>query len=121
MSRPTFIADIHHVSINVADVVRAEAFYTEILGLEILPRPDFPFPGRWLDAGAGRQVHLIQTEHIPTDVGQHFAFRATDLDQLCAHLAEHSVKVSGPKPVGAGRQAFFHDPDGNRLEAFQDN
>lgn len=117
----SFIADLHHVSLNVEDVGRAEAFYVNVLGLTVLPRPDFPFPGRWLDAGAGRQVHLIQTERVPDDVGQHFAFRTTDLDALCAHLAEHDVKVGGPKPVGAGRQAFFHDPDGNRLEIYQDN
>lgn len=120
MSTASFIADIHHVSINVTDVDRAEAFYVDTLGLVVLPRPDFPFPGRWLDAGAGRQVHLIQTEHVPDDVGQHFAFRTTDLDELCEHLQASGLTVSGPKPVGAGRQAFFHDPDGNRLEIYQD-
>lgn len=121
MTTPGFIADLHHVSLNVADADRAAAFYTNVLGLAVLERPDFPFPGRWLDAGAGRQVHLIQTDHVPDDVGQHFAFRTTDLDQLCAHLASHDVEVSTPKPVGAGRQAFFHDPDGNRLEIYQDS
>lgn len=120
MNAHGFIADIHHVSINVTDVERAAAFYVDTLGLDVLPRPDFSFPGRWLDAGAGRQVHLIQTQHIPADVGQHFAFQVTDLDGFCAHLATEGVEVSGPKPVGAGRQAFFHDPDGNRLEIYQD-
>lgn len=117
----TFIADIHHVSINVTDVDRAEAFYVGVLGLTVLPRPDFAFDGRWLDAGNGRQVHLIQSERIPNDVGQHFAFRANDLDRLVQHLAEHEITVAGPKPVGEGRQAFFHDPDGNRLEIYQDS
>lgn len=116
-----FIADIHHVSINVTDIARAEAFYVGLLGLESVPRPDFPFAGRWLDAGAGRQVHLIETDRIPDDVGQHFAFRAIDLDSLCEHLVSAGVVVSGPKPVGSGRQAFFHDPDGNRLEIYQDS
>lgn len=120
MNARSLIVDIHHVSINVTDVERSAAFYVGMLGLEVLPRPDFPFPGRWLDAGAGRQVHLIQTEHIPVDVGQHFAFRVNDLDQLCAHLADQGLDVTGPKPVGSGRQAFFHDPDGNRLEIYQD-
>lgn len=120
MTTRDLIADIHHVSINVTDVERSAAFYVDTLGLAVLPRPDFPFPGRWLDAGAGRQVHLIQTDEIPADVGQHFAFRATDLDELCDHLAHHGVVVTGPKPVGSGRQAFFHDPDGNRLEIYQD-
>ena len=114
-----FIADIHHVSINVTDVATSEAFYVDVLGLGVLPRPAFSFPGRWLDAGAGRQVHLIETDRIPADVGQHFAFRVNDLDQLCAHLEARGVDVTEPKPVGAGRQSFFHDPDGNRLEIYQ--
>jgi glyoxylase I family protein len=121
MTAPGFIADLHHVSINVTDVERSATFYVDTLGLAVLPRPDFSFPGRWLDAGAGRQVHLIQTEEVPSDVGQHFAFRVNDLDGLCIHLADHGVEVAGPKPVGAGRQAFFHDPDGNRLEIYQEN
>ena len=51
---------VHHVSINVSDV-DAAAFYVDRLGLAIhIPdRPDFGFPGAWLDAG-NQQVHLIQ-------------------------------------------------------------
>ncbi len=120
MSTQPFIADIHHVSINVSDVATSEAFYVGVLGLRVLPRPDFPFPGRWLDAGAGRQVHLIETERIPSDVGQHFAFRVSDLDLLRTHLDSLDIEVTEPKPVGVGRQSFFHDPDGNRLEIYQD-
>lgn len=120
MNARRFIADLHHVSLNVTDVERSAAFYVDTLGLEVLPRPDFTFPGRWLDAGAGRQVHLIQNEHVPTNLGQHFAFRVTDLDGFCAHLVSEGVEVAGPKPVGSGRQAFFQDPDGNRIEIYQD-
>lgn len=120
MSPRSFIADIHHVSINVTDVATSEAFYVGVLGLTVLPRPDFSFPGRWLDAGAGRQIHLIQTDRIPSDVGQHFAFRVNDLDRLCSHLESSGIEVTQPKPVGSGRQSFFHDPDGNRLEIYQD-
>lgn len=120
MSSPSFIADIHHVSINVSDVARSEAFYVGVLGLAVLPRPEFAFAGRWLDAGAGRQVHLIETEHIPRDVGQHVAFRVDDLAETCSHLDSRGVEVTEPKPVGSGLQSFFHDPDGNRLEIYQE-
>lgn len=113
------ISDIHHVSVNVADIERAEAFYVGVLGLEILPRPEIGVAGRWLDAGSGRQVHLIETDNVPADVGQHFAFLVDDLDAACARLAEHGIEVRGPRPVGTARQAFFHDPDGNRLELNQ--
>ncbi len=43
---------LHHVSINVSDVGRALAFYTDVLGLQQrTDRPDFGFGGAWLDAG----------------------------------------------------------------------
>ena len=55
------VADIHHVSLNVSDTERA---------LGLLPRrardgrcsrvPTSRSAVRWLDAGAGRQVHLIE-------------------------------------------------------------
>jgi glyoxylase I family protein len=112
------VADLHHVSINVADVDRALAFYVGVLGLRPLDRPNFGFAGAWLDTGSGRQVHLIHAEP-PVDLGQHFAFRVDDIDDTCAQLAAAGIDVTGPKPVASGRQAFFFDPDGNRLEVNQ--
>lgn len=119
MAHRSLISDIHHVSINVTDIERAEAFYVGVLGLVPLPRPDIGIPGRWLDAGAGRQVHLVEAEQVPGDVGQHFAFRVDDIDASCAYLAEQGVAVRGPFAIGTAQQAFFHDPDGNRLELNQ--
>lgn len=116
MTSRSLIADIHHVSINVSDLDRAQSFYVDVLGLKVLPRPDLGIPGCWLDSGSGRQVHLIQTDNVPSDVGQHFAFLVEDIGTSCSQLAERGVRVRGPKPVGKGWQAFFHDPDGNRIE-----
>ena len=111
------VSDLHHVSINVTDVDRALGFYVGVLGLEVLPRPDFPFPGAWLGVGATRQVHLIAAS-VPQDDGQHFAFAVDDLDAAVATIRDAGVRVTDPRPVGdtPARQAFLHDPDGNRLE-----
>lgn len=115
------VADIHHVSLNVADADRALRFYRDVLGMTVLDRPNFSFAGAWLDAGAGRQVHLIETDAVPADVGQHVAFRVDDLDGVVAALRSAGVTVGDPSPVGdtAIRQAFVLDPDGNRLEFTQ--
>lgn len=114
------VADIHHVSLNVADTERALAFYGGVLGMATLPRPDFPFGGAWLDAGGGRQIHLIEAD-VPPDHGQHVAFRVGDVDAVVAALRTAGVTVRDPKPVGdtAIRQTFVHDPDGNLLEFTQ--
>ena len=112
------IADIHHVSLNVTDTERSLGFYRDLLGMEMLDRPDFPFGGAWLDAGHGRQVHLIETDAVPDDVGQHVAFAVTDIDQVVDRVRAAGYRVGDPKPVGgtAARQTFVLDPDGNRIE-----
>lgn len=112
-------AGVHHVSLNVGDLEQAARFYTEILGLEILPRPDFGFPGMWLDAGA-QQIHLMQVEHHATPGGQHFALRVADLDAAAKELAAKGVDLRGPFEIpGAGRQCFLRDPAGNLIELNQ--
>ncbi len=109
---------VHHVAINVDDVERAVAFYTDVLGLVRRDdRPDLGVPGAWLDAGA-QQVHLLEA---PTadNLGQHFALRVADLEATVAELRGRGVAVSGPSSVGRGAQAFLVDPAGNPIELHQ--
>jgi catechol 2,3-dioxygenase-like lactoylglutathione lyase family enzyme len=110
-------AGIHHVSICVPDAGAALTFYTEVLGLTQLPRPDLG-PGHWLDAG-GQQVHLMQSDEARPR-SDHFAIRVDDLDEAVADLEASEVKVYRSDYIaGAGRQAFLHDPFGNFIELNQ--
>jgi catechol 2,3-dioxygenase-like lactoylglutathione lyase family enzyme len=112
---------VDHVSINVPDVPGALAFYTETLGLtQNFTRPDFGFPGAWLDTANGQQVHLIGAE-TPPPLGQHFALAYEDLDAVVAELREKGLEVSDAIPVGETkrRQAFLTDPWGNGIELHQ--
>ncbi|HEY3810483.1 MAG TPA: VOC family protein [Acidimicrobiales bacterium] len=109
---------VHHVSINVDDVDAARAFYIGRLGLVERPdRPDFGFPGAWLNAG-NQQVHLIGAP-VPPDRGQHFALLVDNLDAAIASLRAAGVQVSDAVPVGTSRQAFLADPAGNGIELHQ--
>lgn len=114
------VTDIHHVSLNVSDVARSLTFYRDLLGLAELPRPDFGFGGAWLDAGNGRQLHLIEAG-VPTDLGQHMAFQVLDLDDVVGQLRAAGIETSPAISVGdtATRQTFVSDPDGNRIEFTQ--
>ncbi len=114
---------LHHASICVSDVPRAQKFYTEILGLEVDPnRPDFGFDGVWLKAG-GAQVHLIAPPK-DLDVGTrpvnfspvapHFALR---VDDLAASRTE--LEAAGLEILTFGdfsEQLWIRDPDGNIVE-----
>lgn len=109
------VRGVHHVSVNVDDVEAAVTFYTTALGLSLRPdRPDFGFAGAWLDVGT-QQLHLIETS-VPADHGQHFALFVEDLDVAVAELRAGGSDVTDPVPVGSSRQAFLHDPAGNRIE-----
>lgn len=114
------ISDIHHVSINVSDASTALGFYRDVLGMTELPRPAFPFAGAWLDAGSGRQVHLIEAD-VPTDLGQHVAFAVRELDEVVTALRAAGIEIGDAREVGDTgiRQAFAADPDGNRVEFTQ--
>jgi len=111
-------AGIHHVAICVTDPEEAVAFYTDVLGLVVVPRPDFGFGGYWLDA-AGQQVHLMQSKE-PQPGGGHFAMRVDDLERAVSDIRSAGWKVDTvPHMEGAGHQAFLHDPSGNMIELNQ--
>jgi glyoxylase I family protein len=121
MTDPVAPTGLDHVAINVTDVPAAITFYTETMGLvQNFTRPDFGFPGAWLDTGNGQQVHLIEAA-VPDNVGQHFALTFDDLGAAIVALRTRGVKVSDPSDVGTtGRQqAFTIDPWGNAIELHQ--
>ncbi len=116
LPNPVLLRGIHHVSLNVDDVDVAQRFYTQLLGMELLDRPDLGFPGAWLRAGE-QEVHLLGIETDQRVKEQHFAFRVDNLDAVVAHLAEHDVQCSKPSIIkGVCAQAFTHDPSGNLIE-----
>ena len=52
------ILDLHHVALKTRDLSVSEQFYIEALGMEKVKRPDFDFPGAWLQMGQ-TMFHLM--------------------------------------------------------------
>ncbi|MEY3419689.1 MAG: hypothetical protein RJA46_1462, partial [Pseudomonadota bacterium] len=55
---------LNHFSIRSLEIEKTTQFYSEVLGLTVGPRPEFPFPGVWLYNGdendwANAVLHLI--------------------------------------------------------------
>jgi catechol 2,3-dioxygenase-like lactoylglutathione lyase family enzyme len=111
---------VHHVAVDVDDLDAALAFYIDGMGFTALPRPDFGFPGAWLDMGE-HQLHLVEVAGpLPANGGRHFALRVDDLEAAVTALRAQGVKVDPiPELPGAGRQAFLVDPSGNLIELNQ--
>ena len=52
------ITHLDHYFVRANDLEETRAFYCDVMGLEIMPRPDFPFPGYWLGASGKVLVHM---------------------------------------------------------------
>tara|TARA_R110002126_G_scaffold291750_1_gene456718 strand:+ start:41305 stop:41712 length:408 start_codon:yes stop_codon:yes gene_type:complete len=124
---------LHHVSILARDVARSVAFYRDVIGLELLKRPNFAFDGAWFACG-DRQIHII--DHPPgthrsnpaVDIADaHFAFRTDDMDAVLADLTRlgysETAEEGDPKRMVLLRdsptgfiQVYLNDPDLNVVE-----
>jgi glyoxylase I family protein len=115
----------HHFSLAVADIETARVFYSDLLGLPELERPDFGLPGIWYQAGAV-QLHLIQTPPgvdvgsqagALTPLAQHIAFAIGDYAAVHSRLEAEGLEMLTAGPESG--QLFVRDPDGNTIEFIQ--
>jgi catechol 2,3-dioxygenase-like lactoylglutathione lyase family enzyme len=114
------IRGLYEVAIPVKHLPPAEAFYRDVLGLEIGLRDD---RRNWLflraGAGAGMVVLQQQDEKFPT---YHFAFAVDEagLERAAGVLRQAGVATEGPVFHAwiPGRSLYFRDPDGHDLELF---
>ena len=114
-----------HVNILVDDLEAAHRFYIDVLGFEVLPRPDFPgFAGAWYRVGQ-MQLHLSVVEEMPDLKGgfPHLAFHVPSesfegtIDALKSagvdFLGDTMTREDFGVPV---RAIFCKDPAGNPIE-----
>ena len=115
------VLDIDHTAIKTARLAETRAFFVEVLGLRVGPRPAFDFAGTWLYAGDKDVVHLVETEHdkLPSPAASisHFALRVADFDATLARLRALAVPFElDVTPGGELRQVYVTDPNGVRVE-----
>lgn len=123
---------ILHTMLRVVDLERSLAFYTEILGMRLLRRQDYP-DGRFtlVFVGYGSEddeavlelTHNWDTEHyeLGTAYG-HIALAVPDAAAACAQIKARGGKVvreAGPMKHGTTIIAFVEDPDGYKVELIQ--
>ena len=118
--------------IRVGDLERSIAFYTQVLGMRLLRRKDYP-EGRFTLAFVGYEPEsvgaVIQLTHnwdTPAyDLGDgfgHIALEVADAYAACAEIKQRGgrvVREAGPMKHGATVIAFVEDPDGYKIELIQ--
>jgi catechol 2,3-dioxygenase-like lactoylglutathione lyase family enzyme len=112
-----------HFTIPVQDLDRAEKFYTEIMGMELLRRNRHMV---FMRAGADCFVLTYSQNPVAPNAGDahdiHHAFRVTapDYDAAKAFLAQRGIRIFKEEDRQSGtfqgRSAYFHDPDRNVIE-----
>jgi catechol 2,3-dioxygenase-like lactoylglutathione lyase family enzyme len=115
------IIGLDHVNIRTTELVRTQAFFTDVLGLTVGWRPDFDFGGAWLYAGGKDVVHLVEVRRAgAASAGSsldHFAFTIDDFEDAERRLQEGGVAYrASAAPNGGIRQLFVTEFNGVTFE-----
>lgn len=116
---------INHITIRVNDIERAEEFYGDILGFELVRKMGKSMAVYRVGGEDTLVLVEAETSYDPSSRDyrvDHFGFfldSEEEVDEMAAYLREKEVTVlSGPANRKRGRFVFASDPDGNMIEFF---
>jgi len=141
-SRPVRPSRLSHVAYITHDTEATVAFYTNVLGMELvnailddrIPSTGDPVPyfHSFFRMNDGSTVAFFEAPELPPpaaathpayDVFQHLALRVdskAEVDRWHAWLVNQGVEVLGPVDHKIIYSIYFHDPNGLRLEITAD-
>ncbi|MBU4609527.1 lactoylglutathione lyase [Achromobacter sp. GG226] len=123
---------ILHTMLRVGNLDKSIAFYTDVLGMKLLRRKDYP-DGKFTLAFVGYQpesegpalelTHNWDTDSYDLGAGYgHIALEVEDAYAACERIKAKGGKVvreAGPMKHGTTVIAFVEDPDGYKVELIQ--
>jgi lactoylglutathione lyase len=118
--------------LRVGNLEKSLAFYTEVLGMQLLRKQDYPegrFTLAFVGYGPEETTTVLELTHnwdttvydIGTGYG-HIALGVLDAYAACAEIKARGGKVvreAGPMKHGTTVIAFVEDPDGYKVELIQ--
>jgi lactoylglutathione lyase len=123
---------ILHTMLRVGNLDKSLEFYTQVLGMKLLRRKDYPdgkftlaFVG-YQDEASGTVLELTHNwDTLSYNLGEGFGHIAVEVDdayQACENTKKMGGKVTreaGPMKHGTTVIAFIEDPDGYKIEFIQ--
>jgi lactoylglutathione lyase len=123
---------ILHTMLRVTDIDKSINFYTEVMGMKLLRKQDYP-SGRFTLAFVGYQPEneaaVIELTHnwdtdayTLGDAFGHIAVQVDDAYAACESVKQRGGLVSreaGPMKGGTTVIAFVQDPDGYKIELIE--
>jgi len=123
---------ILHTMLRVADLERSLRFYTEVLGMRLLRRKDYPegkFTLAFVGYGDETDTAVIELTHNwgvdKYELGNafgHVAVAVDDAYKACEEVKRRGGKVTreaGPMKHGTTVIAFIEDPDTYKIELIE--
>ncbi len=120
---------ILHTMLRVGDLDKSLAFYTEVLGMQLLRRKDYPegkFTLAFVGYGSEAENAVIELTHnwdtASYNLGDgygHIALEVPDVYKACEDIRARGGKITrdpGPMMHGNSILAFVEDPDGYKIE-----
>jgi lactoylglutathione lyase len=121
-----------HTMLRVGDLERSLDFYSNVLGMNILRRKDYPdgrFTLAFVGYGDESSNAVIELTHnwdtSAYDIGNgygHIALGMANIYTACDAIREKGGKITrepGPMKHGTTEIAFVEDPDGYKIELIQ--
>ena len=121
-----------HTMLRVGDLAKSLAFYTEVLGMKLLRKNDYPegkFTLAFVGYGDETDNTVLELTHnwdtAKYDLGTgygHIALEVEDAYKTCDAVRGKGGKVireAGPMKHGTTVIAFVEDPDGYKIEFIQ--
>jgi lactoylglutathione lyase len=118
--------------IRVGELDRSINFYSEVLGMQLLRKKDYPdgkFTLAFIGYGPESGETVIELTHnwetTDYDLGNgfgHIAIEVEDAYAACDEIKKHGgnvVREAGPMKHGTTVIAFVEDPDGYKIELIQ--
>ncbi|MDG2087933.1 MAG: lactoylglutathione lyase [Arenicellaceae bacterium] len=120
---------ILHTMLRVGDLDRSIAFYTEILGMKLMRKDDYPegkFTNVFIGYGDETTDAVLELTHnwetSEYDIGSaygHIAIEVDDVYRAVEDIRKRGGEISreaGPMKGGSRVLAFVRDPDGYAIE-----
>ncbi|MDV7338875.1 lactoylglutathione lyase [Terasakiella sp. A23] len=122
-----------HTMIRVFDLEKSISFYTDILGMKVLRRSEYPdgkFTNVFIGYGDESENTVIELTYnwdpkerydLGTGFG-HLALGVPDIYKTCDELRAQGATISrepGPMKHGKTVIAFIEDPDGYKIELIE--
>ncbi len=123
---------ILHTMIRVGDLPRSIAFYSDVLGMQLLRQKAYPegrFTLAFLGYASEEEQAVIELTHnwdtSSYDLGNgfgHIAIGVSDIYAVCDAIRDKGGVISrepGPMQHGSTVIAFVRDPDGYAIELIE--